>query len=92
MKARIWMTGLREAQAATRAEMAQRCKCSEYLLEMLEAGEWITTPKMAKVIVKAYGMTRDQEKQITYVKPKKRQEGYDRQKYKPEGRARRARA
>lgn len=64
---RLWMANQRLRKGKSLAEMAERIKCSTGLLMKLEAGEWITTPKMAKDIAKAYGMTKRQLASITYV-------------------------
>lgn len=66
------MTDLREKKGLTRKAMARKCKCGGYLLEMLEAGQWITTPLMAKDLARGYGMTKEQRQSITYVRPKQK--------------------
>lgn len=82
---RQWMIDLREAQGLSIREMARRVKgppkvkipCNPLLLERLEAGEWITTPKRARDIAKAYGMSKAQEASITYVRGKRAWGGYN---------------
>lgn len=66
------MIALREKKGLTRKAMARKCKCGGYLLEMLETGQWITTPLMAKDLARGYGMTNEQRQSITYVRPKRK--------------------
>lgn len=62
-----FMVVKREEKNLTRGEMAKRCGCSEYLIELLEEGDReITHPKIAAWIAKEYGLTVDEYNQLVH--------------------------
>lgn len=63
-----FMIDKRKALGLTRHEMAQRCDCSERLLEILEIGSVcdITHPNIAARIAVEYGLTLDEYNQIVH--------------------------
>lgn len=61
---RTWMEALREERYVSLRAAADAAKCSPTLLRIIEGGS-VTLPEIAKRIGKAYGMTKEQVKEIT---------------------------
>ena len=62
-----FMITKREAKNMTRGQMAKRCGCSEYLIELLEEGDReITHPKIAAWIAKEYGLELDEYNRLVH--------------------------
>lgn len=64
--ARDWMRDMRNALGITREKMARACKCSEYLLEIIEEQGAITLPGVASRIARCYGMDVHQYNQLVH--------------------------
>lgn len=61
---RSWMITMREARYPSLLVASKAAKCSPKLLGIIEDG-WVTSPGIAARIGEAYGMSRDQTKEIT---------------------------
>lgn len=64
--ARKWMKDMRQALGIPRANMARACKCSDYLLEIMEEYGAITHPDIASRIARRYGMDVHQYNQLVH--------------------------
>lgn len=69
---RKWMREMREKLGVTREQMAQLCKCSDRLLEIMEDHNAITQPKIAARIARKYGMDVHQYNQLVHPSRKAR--------------------
>ena len=81
---REYMIRFRKEHGVTIQKMANKCKISKSLLEMLESSDQeITHPNIAERVRKAYKLTNEQYEGLMPEHYRKSSPNYDPDKYKP---------